>query len=303
MFNEEDLLCPITLELLDDPVQVPCCGKTVSRAPLIIICETNRICPMCRTELPESFDPNKCVGNCTLHDIVSHHKKSKNKNKKQQQQQEETSDEQQQQTTKNPCQQQQQLPDPILMAALRAKMNEQQQQQNSDGAAAAASSSSSPSTNNNKIFITLAVSGTTTNKVIIVNRDNLSFSQLLKAAENKVGITPLRLEFQDDQDQIDLDDDDSLEMFFDIFDRSHTARHKITCVPPLHHNNNNNSLSLLQQQYRSHRFAGMIENGGKLLKESLQFRGHEAAIYGLAFAPSGKEFVTCSRDNSFLESS
>lgn len=50
----EHLLCPISHDLLDDPVTVPCCGNTFSREPLVdwfIAGNYIMTCPMCRTGL------------------------------------------------------------------------------------------------------------------------------------------------------------------------------------------------------------------------------------------------------------
>lgn len=49
---EEDLICPITLELFKDPITVPCCGTSFDRASII----KQRICPICRKKF-ENFDP------------------------------------------------------------------------------------------------------------------------------------------------------------------------------------------------------------------------------------------------------
>ena len=53
---KKDLTCPITQELFDDPISVPCCGKAFSRLPLTQHFEHNGpTCPMCRAEIPH-FD-------------------------------------------------------------------------------------------------------------------------------------------------------------------------------------------------------------------------------------------------------
>jgi ankyrin repeat protein len=46
-----DLLCPITLELLDDPVTLPCCGKACGRAALCTWLASEPSCPLCRDDL------------------------------------------------------------------------------------------------------------------------------------------------------------------------------------------------------------------------------------------------------------
>ena len=56
-----DLQCPVTLDLLEDPVASPCCGRTFSRAALRSCLERTDTCPVCRacvsSEYP-SFDVN-----------------------------------------------------------------------------------------------------------------------------------------------------------------------------------------------------------------------------------------------------
>jgi len=50
----EHLICPISHDLLDDPVTVPCCGNTFSRESLVdwfIAGNYIMSCPMCRTGL------------------------------------------------------------------------------------------------------------------------------------------------------------------------------------------------------------------------------------------------------------
>jgi len=48
---EANLICPITLELLEDPITVPCCKKAFSRQSLIQVLESVKICPSCRGNL------------------------------------------------------------------------------------------------------------------------------------------------------------------------------------------------------------------------------------------------------------
>lgn len=50
---EEELTCPITLELLEDPICLPCCGRAVSRESMLKI--TNQECPLCRSDT-SNFD-------------------------------------------------------------------------------------------------------------------------------------------------------------------------------------------------------------------------------------------------------
>lgn len=54
--NMEDLMCPISLDLLEDPINLPCCGRTISRSPMIQSKNGSNYCPLCRGDL-SAFDP------------------------------------------------------------------------------------------------------------------------------------------------------------------------------------------------------------------------------------------------------
>lgn len=64
----KDLECPLTLDLLEDPVRVSCCQKAFSRQPLIQIYNTTRVCPNCRAELNE--DPENAPRDIILAGMV-----------------------------------------------------------------------------------------------------------------------------------------------------------------------------------------------------------------------------------------
>ena len=63
------LTCPITLDIIEDPVQLPCCGKSVSRIPLKNTFKVIKNCPLCRKDL-SSFDIDNAPTNRTLSAIV-----------------------------------------------------------------------------------------------------------------------------------------------------------------------------------------------------------------------------------------
>lgn len=48
---DPDLICPLLFDLFEDPVQLPCCGKAVSRLPIIQAVEYSPNCPLCRDEI------------------------------------------------------------------------------------------------------------------------------------------------------------------------------------------------------------------------------------------------------------
>jgi ankyrin repeat protein len=66
----QDLTCPITMELFEDPVTVPCCGKAFSRHALIQHLVNNDRCPMCNGDL-STFDARTVARNVLLAGMVS----------------------------------------------------------------------------------------------------------------------------------------------------------------------------------------------------------------------------------------
>ncbi len=63
----QDLICPITLELMEDPIAVPCCGRNFSRAALMA-CESHS-CPMCNASLAD-FDIVNATRNVNIAGMV-----------------------------------------------------------------------------------------------------------------------------------------------------------------------------------------------------------------------------------------
>lgn len=69
--NEEDYICPITLALLEDPIQVPCCGMSFSRISLIQVFKLGQHqCPNCRKDLHD-FDPINAPKNIIVNRILT----------------------------------------------------------------------------------------------------------------------------------------------------------------------------------------------------------------------------------------
>jgi ankyrin repeat protein len=52
----ENLICPISTELLVEPITTPCCGKLISRDSLRQSLEHNTDCPLCRVPITVSID-------------------------------------------------------------------------------------------------------------------------------------------------------------------------------------------------------------------------------------------------------
>eukprot|EP00049_Salpingoeca_infusionum_P009376 m.156291 g.156291 ORF g.156291 m.156291 type:complete len:1488 (+) comp14320_c0_seq1:324-4787(+) len=68
--------CPITMSVLEDPVDMPCCERTVSRGALVMWCDQNAYgttCPVCGTDLPRDFDALDLRRNLTLATLICDH--------------------------------------------------------------------------------------------------------------------------------------------------------------------------------------------------------------------------------------
>jgi hypothetical protein len=71
ILSMEDLTCPITGEILDDPITVPCCGKAFSRMALLTWFESapRPSCPTCNGDL-SGFDALGVAKNVVLASII-----------------------------------------------------------------------------------------------------------------------------------------------------------------------------------------------------------------------------------------
>jgi len=77
MEPSEELLCPISLELLDDPVSTPCCGHALSRSFLRAHLAREGFCPLCRTDIHgehSGFDVDVVPRNRTVASLVDAHR-------------------------------------------------------------------------------------------------------------------------------------------------------------------------------------------------------------------------------------
>lgn len=66
---QQDLICPITLSPLEDPILLPCCGKSASRDAVITWFENSQVCPNCRENL-ENFNPQTTPRNLVIQNIL-----------------------------------------------------------------------------------------------------------------------------------------------------------------------------------------------------------------------------------------
>lgn len=65
----DDLLCPITHDLLEDPIIVPCCGRAFSRNSMVNSLIISYDCPICRGNL-SNFDPMNAPKSINLSYII-----------------------------------------------------------------------------------------------------------------------------------------------------------------------------------------------------------------------------------------
>jgi ankyrin repeat protein len=64
----QEVMCPITLETMRDPVTLPCCGKSCERQALVDCCA--QTCPLCRSAAIASLDVPSLAPNRTLTAII-----------------------------------------------------------------------------------------------------------------------------------------------------------------------------------------------------------------------------------------
>ena len=48
---KNELMCPITMNFLEYPVALPCCGRCISRESLVLCFNENQNCPLCKANL------------------------------------------------------------------------------------------------------------------------------------------------------------------------------------------------------------------------------------------------------------
>lgn len=65
--------CPITHELFEDPVLIPCCGNSFERDAISLWLENHVTCPMCRHPIP-GFEPLIEPANMALLRICDEHR-------------------------------------------------------------------------------------------------------------------------------------------------------------------------------------------------------------------------------------
>ena len=67
---ESELFCLISATWLEDPITVPCCGRSFSRESLVTWFDHNdHTCPTCRADIRD-YDPNTAPKNITIANLV-----------------------------------------------------------------------------------------------------------------------------------------------------------------------------------------------------------------------------------------
>lgn len=72
---KNELMCPITMDYLEDPISLPCCGRGISRMSLVACLEENQHCPLCKADLSHT-DPMAMPKSINLAYMVEDAKKS-----------------------------------------------------------------------------------------------------------------------------------------------------------------------------------------------------------------------------------
>lgn len=67
--------CPITHQIYEDPVLVPCCGNSFERDALSAWLERHITCPLCRHSIP-NFEPLDEPTNLALMHLIEEHLRS-----------------------------------------------------------------------------------------------------------------------------------------------------------------------------------------------------------------------------------
>lgn len=135
----------------------------------------------------------------------------------------------------------------------------------------------------------------TNSKKMVYITSGMTFEELESIMERKFGAKKA-LSFMEGDDEIEMDDDDTLAMFMqlngqkrekplllcaDLSDRKRVAEDDLTF--------NQEAVEARVKQF---------SNGELEVKEVRTYAGHSLAVYCCAFSPNGDQFVTASRDRS-----
>ncbi len=74
--ENQHLICPISQDLFEDPISVPCCGQTYSRNWLVQTFQFRQVCPMCNGDL-QAFNPAVAARNVAIAGLVDEFTRNK----------------------------------------------------------------------------------------------------------------------------------------------------------------------------------------------------------------------------------
>jgi len=72
----KELYCPITLDLFEEPIVLPCCGQTVSRSSLLEVVKVRPSCPMCNRDIAD-FDIRAAPLNVAVASLVDSYRQER----------------------------------------------------------------------------------------------------------------------------------------------------------------------------------------------------------------------------------
>ena len=70
-----DMCCPISLEIFNDPISLPCCGQAISRQSIIDCMSNSLLCPLCKKSL-NKFNAYTCPKSVNIAYLIENYKKS-----------------------------------------------------------------------------------------------------------------------------------------------------------------------------------------------------------------------------------
>lgn len=153
-----------------------------------------------------------------------------------------------------------------------------------------------------KLSIYCQEEGSTTSKMILAT-SKTSYAELTQLVEKKFG-KPMSLAFYEGEDKIELDDDDTLELFFA---QEKGGKLRLSISPAAEKRKVVDDK--LTEAASSSTTAVAVANASAAGKpvaaahpvkhtELRSYTGHTAAIYSVSWSPKGDKFVTASRDKS-----
>ena len=149
-----------------------------------------------------------------------------------------------------------------------------------------------------KMMVFLQAEGADSNKAISVPQ-GASFDDFSMLVEKKFGC-PMAMSFYDGEDRIDLDDDDTLDMFIHVMS-SGNKRFKVQCAKrkAVREDRMTTVTETTRDSASAERSAEEAPSKGEVTTAATStFTGHGGAIYCCGFAPNSDRFISASRDKT-----